>query len=165
LATNAWVTAAAASEAAHIGFKPVVARGKLRGEARHAGRRVARRLQKAKRPACLVLGGETTVTVRGRGRGGRNQELALAAAGTLDSQPRVALMALATDGVDGPTDAAGALVTGDTLRRLRARGVDPEASLATNSSYDALRAADALIRTGPTGTNLNDLVVALAYER
>jgi hydroxypyruvate reductase len=108
-----------------------------------------------------VLGGETTVTIRGQGKGGRNQELALAAALELAGLSGVVIMALATDGGDGPTDAAGAIVDGETFKNMQAAGLDPRALLRDNNSYMALAAADALIFTGPTGTNVNDLVVIL----
>jgi len=101
--------------------------------------------------------------VRGHGRGGRNQELALAAAVVLEGMPCLAVMAFATDGVDGPTDAAGAIVSGETLRLPCSRGWDTAAALAHNDAYPLLQAARALIFTGPTGTNLGDLVVGLAY--
>lgn len=115
------------------------------------------------RPACLVWGGETTVTVRGQGRGGRNQELALAAALVLDGLSKVVLVALGTDGTDGPTDAAGAVATGETVARARARGLDPAAHLANNDAYPFFDALDDLIRTGPTGTNVNDLMFLFAF--
>ena len=110
-----------------------------------------------------MAGGESTVTVRGAGRGGRNQEAALAAAQVLDSLPNTAIATIATDGVDGPTDAAGALVTGDTLRRARALGLDVQRALAENDSYPCLEALGALLFTGPTGTNVGDLLVGLVY--
>jgi glycerate 2-kinase len=112
-------------------------------------------------PACLVLGGETTVTVRGNGRGGRNQELALAAALALEGTNGVSIMALATDGTDGPTDAAGGIVDAGTAAAIRAAGIDPVRALRENDSYPALESGGALLRTGPTGTNVNDLLVIL----
>jgi hydroxypyruvate reductase len=112
----------------------------------------------------MLMGGETTVTVRGKGRGGRNQEFALAASLVLDGIPGVALMSLATDGADGPTDAAGAVVTGESLAQMQKAGIDVKAALAENDAYPALQACGALIHTGPTHTNLNDLVVGLAYS-
>jgi hydroxypyruvate reductase len=112
-------------------------------------------------PACLVWGGETTVTIRGEGKGGRNQELALAAALALDGWPDLLLMALATDGTDGPTDAAGAVVTGETMARARGLGLDARAALHVNDSYRFFDALGDLIRTGPTGTNVNDLLFIL----
>ena len=112
-------------------------------------------------PACLVLGGETTVTVRGNGRGGRNQELALAAALALEGIDGISVMALATDGSDGPTDSSGAIVDGATAGAIRAAGLDPAAALAANDAYPALAAAGSQLKTGPTGTNVNDLTVVL----
>lgn len=103
-----------------------------------------------------VFSGETTVDVRGTGRGGRNQEAALAVALEEEGQSTM-FAALGTDGVDGPTDAAGGLVDGATAARIRRGGIDPQAALAANDSYPALEAADALIRCGPTGTNVADL--------
>jgi glycerate 2-kinase len=114
------------------------------------------------RPACIVWGGETTVTVRGEGKGGRNQELALAAAIRIADLPDVLLVALGTDGTDGPTDAAGAAATGDTVRRARALGLDPGAYLSNNDSYSFFDVLGDLIRTGPTGTNVNDLLFMYA---
>jgi glycerate 2-kinase len=112
-------------------------------------------------PACFVWGGETTVTVRGEGKGGRNQELALSAAIGLAGMPDLALMALATDGTDGPTDAAGAVVDGTSVERARACGWDPLATLRDNNAYPLLDSTGDLLRTGPTGTNVNDLLVLL----
>jgi len=112
-------------------------------------------------PACLVWGGETTVTVRGHGKGGRNQELALSAALALEGWPGVLIMALATDGTDGPTDAAGAVITGCTIGQARELGLDPWAALKTNDSYPFFDQLGDLIQTGPTGTNVNDLLFVL----
>ena len=115
------------------------------------------------RPACMVWGGETTVTVRGQGKGGRNQELALAAALSMQGLPNTVLVALGTDGTDGPTDAAGAVATGETVARARALGLDPVAHLSDNNAYPFFDALDDLIRTGPTGTNVNDLLLLFAF--
>jgi glycerate-2-kinase len=109
----------------------------------------------------LLWGGETTVTVRGDGHGGRNQELALAAAIRLAGEPGIVLAALATDGRDGPTDAAGAIVDGETIARGRAAGLDAGGFLHVNDSYRFLEATGDLLRTGLTGTNVNDVVVVL----
>jgi glycerate-2-kinase len=108
------------------------------------------------------MGGETTVTVRGPGRGGRNQELVLASALGLEGLSGVLVASLATDGTDGPTDAAGAFADGTTLPRARARGLDPEEFLARNDAYAFFEALQDLVRTGPTGTNVNDVVLVLA---
>lgn len=135
----------------------------LRGEAREVGRSLGRRLcEPVSTPTLFVAGGETTVTVRGTGRGGRNQELALAAIPTLDGADGRLLVTLATDGEDGPTDAAGAVVTPDSAGRARALGLDVADHLARNDAYPVFDALGDLIRIGPTGTNVCDLVVALA---
>jgi hydroxypyruvate reductase len=110
-----------------------------------------------------VAGGETTVTVRGAGRGGRNQELALAAALSLEGLSDVAVVTLATDGSDGPTDAAGALADGTTVQRARSRGLDPACYLADNDSYSFFQALGDLLITGPTNTNVNDLTFVFAF--
>jgi glycerate 2-kinase len=142
----------------------------VEGEARQVAR-VAAGLAKelvaydrpVSRPACLVWGGETTVTVQGEGKGGRNQELALAAALAMEGLPGVLLVALGTDGTDGPTDAAGAVATGETVSRARSLGLDPAAYLGNNDAYPFFDALDDLIRTGPTGTNVNDLLFLFAF--
>jgi hydroxypyruvate reductase len=102
------------------------------------------------------------VTVRGRGRGGRNQEVALGAAGPIAGLPATLVATFGTDGTDGPTDAAGAVVDGETLARARARGLDPTAALADNDAYPFFEALEDLIITGPTNTNVNDLWLGLA---
>jgi len=102
--------------------------------------------------------------VLGDGRGGRNQELALSAALVIEGTPDAAVMALATDGVDGPTDAAGAVVSSQTIPQAHALGLDPVSALKHNDAYPLLEAVGALLHTGPTGTNLNDLVVGLVYN-
>ena len=165
LATNATALAAAADAASRLGMQPVVVSGSLQGEAREVGRRLAA-LAAAVRPTagealpvCLIAGGETVVTVRGRGRGGRNQELALAAARALDGRPGIAILAAGTDGSDGPTDAAGAFADAGTLERARARRLDAAAALAENDSYSFFAAEGGLLVTGPTHTNVMDLVL------
>ena len=142
----------------------------VEGEARQVARvagALARELagydRPVRRPACLIWGGETTVTVRGEGKGGRNQELALAAALAMEGVPGVILVALGTDGTDGPTDAAGAVATGGTVIRARSLGLDPAAHLEDNDAYPFFDALDDLIRTGPTGTNVNDLLFLFAF--
>jgi hydroxypyruvate reductase len=137
------------------------------GEAREQGQRLAAMARSlpanSVRPACHLIGGETTVTVAGDGIGGRNLELALAAAVALDGLENVALAAFATDGIDGPTDAAGAIVTGGTAAHARSMGFDPQAYLANNDSYTFFKKVGGLIQTGPTGTNVNDIALVLAY--
>jgi hydroxypyruvate reductase len=112
---------------------------------------------------CLILGGETTVTVRGAGVGGRNQELALAAAVELDGFQHVALMTLATDGIDGPTPSAGAIITGETFKRAQKLGMDPNAFLDNNDSHTFFKALEDTLDFGLTGTNVNDLIVICVY--
>jgi hydroxypyruvate reductase len=142
----------------------------LEGEAREAGRLLAAVLREVvasgrpiPRPACIITGGETTVTLRGAGRGGRNQELALASAFGLTGLPDVALVALATDGGDGPTDAAGAVATGETLARAAALGLDPDDALGRNDAYPFFSALGDLLLPGPTATNVNDLTLLFAW--
>jgi glycerate 2-kinase len=170
--SNRLAALAAVERARQLGFNALLLSTYVEGEAREVAR-VAAALAKGMRvhgdplppPACLVWGGETTVTIRGEGKGGRNQELALAAALALDGWPGTLVMALATDGTDGPTDAAGAIVTGETVARARARGLDPRVALAANDSYPFFEALGDLIRTGPTGTNVNDLLFVLVADR
>jgi len=139
--------------------------GFLRGEARECARafvselRAASAFAPAGQVVVLAAGGETTVTVRGRGKGGRNQEFALAAAIELDGAERVAVLSAGTDGVDGPTDAAGAYVRGDTCARARAAGLVPGHLLAGNDSHPFFRALSDLVTTGPTGTNVADIAI------
>jgi glycerate 2-kinase len=115
------------------------------------------------RPGCLVVGGETTVTITGEGKGGRNQEMALAAALAIEGWEDVMVVTLATDGTDGPTDAAGGVATGETVAWARELGLDPEEYLANNDSYHFLEALGELIVTGPTNTNVNDLAFIFAF--
>jgi len=169
--SNRQAALAAVKQARHLGFNTLLLSTYVEGEAREVAK-VAAALAKGVRahgdplppPACLVWGGETTVTIRGAGKGGRNQELALAAALQLSGWSGVLVMALATDGTDGPTDAAGAVITGDTVARAHALGLDPLAALAANDSYPFFDALADLIRTGPTGTNVNDLLFVLVNE-
>ncbi|MCJ7699413.1 hypothetical protein MUO56_04105, partial [Candidatus Bathyarchaeota archaeon] len=112
-----------------------------------------------KKPAGIVTGGETTVTVTGKGKGGRNQEIPLAAASRLKDFEGVAIASLSTDGVDGPTDAAGAIVDGKTLDRTVRNDMLPDRFLTDNDSYRFFSKLDDLIFTGPTGTNVNDISV------
>lgn len=140
----------------------------LEGEARQVGtvlatiaREVVSSGNPVKKPACIVAGGETTVTVTGKGRGGRNQEIALAAAMKLGDMDGVVIASLTTDGVDGPTDAAGAIVDGKTLARASRKGLVPERFLADNDSYNFLSKLGDLVLTGPTGTNVNDVSVII----
>jgi glycerate 2-kinase len=162
LAGNRSAVDAAAAAALRLGFEPHVLAEPLRGDAGAAGRQVVAALAALprQRPVAIVAGGETTVRVVGGGHGGRSQHLALAAALALAGQPGVVL-ASGTDGIDGPTDVAGGCVDGDTVARARARGLDAVAALAGTDSHPLLAATGDLVRTGPTGTNVADLVVAL----
>ena len=161
--SNRLMLQAAAEAAAGLGFQVRIVSRRMQGEARQVGAGFAARLRRAPPGSCLIMGGETTVTLLGSGRGGRNQELALAASLDLEGAAGTAIMSFASDGVDGPTEAAGAVVHGGLPGLARSLGLDPAAALANNNSHPALQAVGALIHTGPTGTNLNDLVVGLAY--
>lgn len=170
IASNRQAAEAALHQAQAEGFQALLLTTYLQGEARQAGRflaAVVRQIvaygQPLSRPACLIAGGETTVTLQGDGLGGRNQELALGAVQDLEGLPEVALVTLATDGGDGPTDAAGAVVSGETLARARALGLGPEDFLKRNDSYHFFKALGDLLITGPTGTNVNDLALVLAF--
>src|SRR5262249_42582939 len=162
LAGNRDAVAAAARVAAARGYTAEVLATPLTGDAAEAGRMVAGRLRAAPRdrPVAVIGGGETTVRVRPGGRGGRSQQLALAAAIALAGEPGVVLAA-GTDGVGGPTTAAGACVDGDSAARARASGFDPERTLEATDSNPLLAATGDLLVTGPTGTNVADVVVAL----
>jgi glycerate 2-kinase len=155
---------AARNAAIDRGFSTITIEAPIVGEARDAGPAfVARALDVSRRlprPACVIGSGETTVRVVGTGTGGRNQELALSVAADLArlSEP-AAFLSVGTDGIDGPTDAAGGLVDTTTLERARVAGVDLDASLAGNDSYRALGRLDGLVKTGPTNTNVGDLQV------
>ena len=171
IGSNRLAALAAVEKARQLGFNTLLLSTYVEGEAREVAR-VAAALAKGMRahadplppPACLVWGGETTVTMRGEGKGGRNQELALAAALALDGWPGILMMALATDGTDGPTDGAGAVVTGETVARARALGLDARSALEANDSYPFFDALGDLLRTGPTGTNVNDLLFTLVGD-
>ncbi|HRN69278.1 MAG TPA: DUF4147 domain-containing protein [Promineifilum sp.] len=158
--------------AIRLGFVGQVLTTHLDGQAREIGRLTAGIARDLPPGQCLIMGGETTVTIRGKGVGGRNQELALSAAIALERQPHVAVFSFSTDGEDGPTPAAGAVVTGETARLARSYGINPMAHLMDNGSYSFFARLDEvsrgrvephLIVTGPTGTNVNDLVVILSY--
>ena len=160
--------AALESELRACGYWTMTELDPFEGEARELGRDLARRatdlsrsLTANARPYALIAGGETTVTVRGDGLGGRNCELALAAAVELAGLPGCLVLAGSTDGVDGPTDAAGALADGGTVARARDLGLDARAALDRNDSYRFFEPLEDLILTGPTGTNLMDVTLAL----
>jgi glycerate 2-kinase len=165
VACNRMAGEAAAAVAKELGFEVFFLADDWQGEAREVAERFAQLLidSAGHGPKCYIVGGETTVTIRGKGKGGRNQEAALAAAMAIAGRSNIALAAFATDGVDGPTDAAGAIVTGDTVKRAGLLGLDPQCYLDDNNSYPLLHALGDLIETGPTGTNVNDLLFGLVY--
>ena len=168
IGNNQLVVDAAASRAAALGLAPHVLTRSLHGEARDAARElvalggeIAAGRGPIAPPACLIAGGETTVTVRGDGIGGRCQEFALAAALELEGRDGMAVLAAGTDGSDGPTDAAGAVADGESASRARHQGLDPRAHLYRNDSNRVFAALGDLVITGPTNTNLLDLYLVL----
>lgn len=161
IGNNALVVEAAAERAAALGWRPHVATRALEGEAREVARGLVARARALPPPACLIAGGETTVTVRGGGLGGRCQEFAVAAALEIDGRDDLVVLAAGTDGTDGPTDAAGGLVDGGSRRRASAAGVDGREALDANDAYRWLAASGDLLVTGPTNTNLLDLYLVL----
>jgi len=166
--SNEIAARAALNRAQELGFNTQLLSTYVEGEAREVAKvlaAVAKEMAKSgqpiPRPACLVVGGETTVTVTGEGKGGRNQEMALAAALALEGWEEVMVVTLATDGTDGPTDAAGAVATGETIAWAKELGLDPEEYLANNDSYHFFEALGDLLLTGPTNTNVNDLTFVI----
>ena len=156
--------AAAARAAERRGYTPVLLTDQLDTEARAAGQFlacIARTHAGDGTSYAYIAGGETIVQLVGKGRGGRNQELALAAADGIAGHDNIAVFSIGSDGTDGPTDAAGGYVDGDTAAALARTGMDAATALAENDSYTALNAVDGLIITGPTGTNVNDVAVVL----
>ena len=168
IGSNRMAAEVAVTAAREQGFNARLLTTGLTGEAREAGEWLADELREAggESPVCLVAGGETTVTLGSGGpigRGGRNQEAALAAVERIAGLQDVLFLTLATDGGDGPTDAAGAAVTGESLRRSAALDLDPRRFLERHDSYSFFEALDDLVRTGPTGTNVNDLAYLFAF--
>jgi glycerate 2-kinase len=168
--SNELAAQAAMEEAERLGFKAMVLSTFIEGEAREVAKvfaglakGMAWHDQPLAPPACLVAGGETTVTLRGQGKGGRNQELALAAALALEGWEKVMVVSLATDGNDGPTEAAGAFASGTTVARGQALGLSAQAHLENNDSYAFFAALGDLVLTGPTNTNVNDLIFTFAF--
>ena len=158
----------AAKSAADLGFKSYVLTTTLNCEASEAGRFLASiaadtaaGLNHFQRPCAIIAGGETTVHLKGTGKGGRNQELALTASIGISDLDQTLIFSLGSDGTDGPTDAAGGIVDGQTIAKLNALGHDVDKILANNDAYHGLKAVDGLIITGPTGTNVNDVSVIL----
>jgi hydroxypyruvate reductase len=169
VASNERAVEAALKQARADGLNALVLSTFVEGEARIVaqvfaaiGLELVRRNRPLARPAAIVAGGETTVTIKGQGRGGRNQEFALAAAIHLEGVEGVTIMAVGTDGSDGPTSAAGAIVDGSTAARARAMGLNPRQALADNDSSGFFQRLGDLIITGPTNTNVNDLYVIIA---
>ena len=156
--------AAAAEASKELGYEPIVLSDRLCCEAREAGSflaSIAQYHQNTERSLAFIAGGETVVHLTGKGRGGRNQEIALGGARGLAGLRDTVLFSVGSDGTDGPTDAAGGMVDGTTLGRLTAAGWNLDEVLADNDAYHALQAVQGLVMTGPTGTNVNDLTCLL----
>ena len=165
---NAAAVTAVTRAARAAGLRTLVHTPAITGEAREAGRwfgalarNIVREGKPLQRPCCVVAGGETTVTVTGKGTGGRAQEFAAAAALEIAGLAKVWVVAIGTDGTDGPTDAAGAVIDGNTVARAQRLSVDLEGALKRHNTYPALKRLHQLIITGPTGTNVNDLYLLL----
>jgi len=160
---------AAKNKAEEFGFHTEIISSELTGEAKSVGKCLAEEVrtrgsadvQKNKNALCLISGGETTVTVKGAGLGGRNMELALAFAMEIEGKEGITLLSAGTDGTDGPTDAAGAIVNGKTVKKAKAAGLDPVEYLANNDSYNFFRKIDGLFITGPTATNVMDIQIVV----
>jgi len=161
IGNNSLVVEAAVRQAEALGLRPSFVTRALSGEAWEVAEEFCGLATSVTPPACLVAGGETTVTVRGNGVGGRCQEFALAAALAIQGKEDVLVLAAGTDGTDGPTDAAGALADGDTITKAARRNLDARASLEANDSYRFFSDLGDLITTGPTNTNLLDLYLLL----
>ncbi len=166
---NVATVAALAQAARDAGLVTTVLSTTFTGEARDAARKfgaIARKIRARqttrRRPRCVIAGGELTVTVRGKGRGGRAQEFALAAALEIEGLEHVWIAGFGTDGIDGPTDVAGAVADGQTVMRAKQMGLDPIRALSQNDSYSFFKKLGGHIITGPTGTNVNDLYLLIA---
>ena len=156
--------AAAADSCRKLGYEPVILTDQLCCQAKEAGSflaSIAKTHAVSGRKLAFIAGGETVVQLTGRGKGGRNQELALAAAEGISGIPGTAVFSVGSDGTDGPTDAAGGYADHETASELNAMGISIHETLKNNDAYHALQAVDGLIITGPTGTNVNDVAVAL----
>lgn len=159
---------AAAKRAASLGYNTLVLTSRMQGEAREVaqvfaaiGKEICESGHPVAAPACVLSGGETTVSIRGSGKGGRNQEMALAAAIALDGWSRIAFLSAGTDGTDGPTDAAGAFADGDTFHRALLLKKSPREFLERNDSYSFFEQLGGLLKTGPTRTNVMDFVCVI----
>ncbi len=166
VASNELAARAALDQAAKLGFAIKSLGNAWQGEARQVAQTLVEKLKSescGEKPLCLAAGGETTVTIRGNGLGGRNQELALAAVDLLAGNPNQLLVTLATDGEDGPTDAAGAVVSGKSLSRAQELGLAPTAFLDNNDAYHFFENLGDLLKPGPSGTNVNDLTFLFLF--
>jgi len=167
IASNSIALNVAKEKAESLGFKTIILNTELQGEARDVGKIIAGKLKdtlkEISRPFCLLAGGETTVTITGDGMGGRNQELVLSAIDELSGLENVTLLSIATDGEDGPTDAAGAYVTGASAKKAISIGLDLGNYRLRNDAYHFFERLGQLIRTGTSGTNVNDLVICFAF--
>jgi hydroxypyruvate reductase len=159
---------AAQGQARRLGYETIILSSMIEGETRDVARMHAAIARESltsgnpvSPPACLLSGGETTVTIRGNGLGGRNQEFCLAAAGDIADTRRIIILSGGTDGTDGPTDAAGAVIHYDLLQKAKALGLDPRTYLDNNDAYTFFRQTGGLLMTGPTRTNVMDLRVML----
>lgn len=161
LADNRLAAYVAVSHSRKLGLNAIVINTELTGDAAMVGRMLPSFFSELEEHSLLIFGGETTVQLSGNGTGGRNQELALAAVRQMAGRPGCILFTLATDGEDGPTDAAGAFVTSDTLNKALKMGLDPDKFLENHDSYTFFKKIGNLIRTGPSGTNVNDLTFLL----
>ncbi len=152
---------AAGKKAEELGFSVFHGRRDISGEASEEAVRLIKGIPPTKGRSCYIYGGETVVTLKGRGKGGRNQEMALSAAIELSGQENIAFISVGSDGTDGPTDAAGGFCDGNTYEDMNKNGISPEEELRNNNSYYALKNSGNLVITGPTGTNVNDIFVIL----
>jgi glycerate 2-kinase len=162
---------AAREKATSLGYTTLVLSSQIEGEARevaHVLAAIGKEIRQAglpvSSPACILAGGETTVTIHGKGKGGRNQELALACAIAIDGWEGISMLSAGTDGTDGPTDAAGAIVDGTTCRKARELGLDPHAFLMANDSYSLFESLGDLLKTGPTRTNVMDIICMIVGD-
>ena len=162
---------AAKERAISLGYNTIVLSSQIEGEAREVaqvfaaiGKEISQANLPISPPACVIAGGETTVTIQGRGKGGRNQELALACAIAIDGWKGISLLSAGTDGTDGPTNAAGAIVNGTTCKRARQTNLDPRDFLLANDSYTFFESLGNLLRTGPTRTNVMDIICMLVED-
>lgn len=165
IGSNSTALKAAATKASELGYRDFIVTDRLQGEASSIGHMLAKKAiqYKGPRPACLLYGGEPTVTIKGNGLGGRNMELALAAGIEIVSEPTITILSAGTDGTDGPTDAAGAVVDSFIMKKAIQNRYDPVEYLKNNNSYNFFAAFQSLIKTGPTQTNVMDIMLVLIH--